>query len=116
MSADTARPIDVTVRATLDGWPVDITLSLPAPQVPEALRRLGEYGYKPRQDTAPAPTSVERRAAPRVEPVYKPDGTPCCPVHRKPLAEGRFGLYCSARAADGEEANAKGYCALRFKD
>jgi hypothetical protein len=35
-------------------------------------------------------------------------------VHHKPLAEGRYGLYCPAKAAPGEEQNDKGYCALRF--
>jgi len=118
MSADTPRPnLELTVRAELDGWPIDLALSLPAEKVRPALERLAALGYKPRQEAAPvAPASVERRAAPRVEPVYKPDGTPCCPVHHKPLAEGRYGLFCPSRAADGEEANAKGYCALRFKD
>ena len=65
---------------------------------------------------APAPAAQQRQAAQRVEPFYRPDGTACCPVHHKPLAEGRFGLFCSTKAQAGEQANAKGYCNLRFAE
>jgi hypothetical protein len=59
---------------------------------------------------APAPS---RKAT---EPLYQPDGTACCPVHLKPLSEGRYGLFCSAKAKPGEAQNAKGYCAIRFTE
>jgi hypothetical protein len=49
-----------------------------------------------------------------VEPMYQPDGTACCPVHKRALSDGQYGLYCSARAKPGGVANGKGYCALRF--
>ena len=52
----------------------------------------------------------------RVEPYFKPDGTACCPVHKMPLLQGRFGLYCSAKAKPGEAQNEKGYCSLKFVD
>lgn len=98
-------PLELTVHAELDGWPLDIALSLPAEKVRTALERLATLGYTPRREAA----------RPKVEPVYKPDGTPCCPVHKRPLVEGRHGLYCPSKAGDGEEANDKGYCALRFE-
>jgi hypothetical protein len=119
MSAETpARPsLDLTVHAQLDGWPVDIAFTLPAERLSAALTRLGELGYTPRATTPPAPAQAPRKAPrERVEPVYKPDGTPCCPVHLKPLANGKYGLYCPSKATEGQEQNEKGYCALRFED
>ena len=89
--------------------------------IPAAIERLRAAGVlelvassKPAQ-AAPAPAQ-QRKPAERVEPAYKPDGTPCCPVHRKPLAEGRYGLYCPSKAQAGEQANDKGYCSLRFAE
>ena len=65
------------------------------------------------QDSA----TEKRHAKPqRVQPTYDGAGDPCCPVYRKPLAEGRYGLYCSAKAKGDEVANEKGYCALRFTE
>lgn len=65
----------------------------------------------------PAPSAGQRKPkADRVEPFYKPDGQACCPIHQRPLTEGRFGFYCSAKAKPGELANEKGYCALRFTE
>jgi hypothetical protein len=65
---------------------------------------------------APAGSATPaRKAAQRVEPVYQPDGTACCPVHHKPLSEGRYGLFCSSKAT-GEHANDKGYCNLKFAE
>ena len=65
---------------------------------------------------APAPAAQQRQAAQRVEPFYRPDGTACCPTHNKPLQDGQWGRYCSSKAAAGEPATPKGYCALRFTD
>ena len=73
---------------------------------------------RPQLQQPPLPASRPAAAAkPKVEtvePLYKPDGTPCCPTHKRPLSDGQYGLYCSARAKPGEAANTKGYCALRF--
>lgn len=107
-------PLELTIRAALNGWPVDVHLALPAEKVAAALERLAALGYSPRAEAAPAAGKEARPARPRVEPVYTPDGAPCCPVHHKPLAEGRYGLYCPAKARPGDEQNDKGYCALRF--
>ena len=50
-----------------------------------------------------------------VEAIYNDDGDPCCPVHNRKLTEGRYGPYCTAKARDGEVANDKGYCNVKFK-
>lgn len=57
-----------------------------------------------------------KRKATYVDPEYDRNGDPICPVHGKVLKQGDYGLYCSAKAKEGEEANAKGYCALKFKE
>lgn len=113
--SDTPRtPIELTVQAELDGWPLDVHLSLPAEKVRPALARLAELGYTPRHAPASPATPARQPARQKVEPLYTPQGAPCCPVHKRELAEGRYGLYCPAKAGPGEAANDKGYCALRF--
>jgi hypothetical protein len=66
------------------------------------------------QNSAPPPTP--RPPAEWVDPEYDNNGDPCCPVHHRPLKQGTYGSYCSARAAAGESANEKGYCSLKFKE
>lgn len=114
MSETTRPPLDLTVRATLNGWPVDVHLALPAEKVAAALDRLAALGYAPRVEALASSSPARKPARPKVEPLYTPAGAPCCPVHHRELAEGRYGLYCPSKAAPGEEANEKGYCALRF--
>lgn len=110
-----ARAVPVRVHAALDGWPVDLDLTIAPARLPVALAKLAALGFTPATAAPAAPAQVERPRRPRVEPVYQPDGTACCPVHHKPLSEGRYGLYCSAKARPGDEQNDKGYCALRFE-
>jgi hypothetical protein len=64
---------------------------------------------KPAQ-AAPAPA----QRAPRIDPIYQPDGTPCCPVHKRALTEGQFGPFCSAKATSDQVADKRGYCGLKF--
>lgn len=85
--------------------------------IPTAVKRLVDAGLVELVNThraAPITTSTRQKAAERLEPAYKPDGTPCCPVHHTALSTGQYGPYCSAKAKPGEAANAKGYCSLRF--
>lgn len=77
-------------------------------------RLLARQGWSAPPPPSPAPASAQPPRRPRAEPLYQPDGTPCCPAHRRALVEGRYGLYCPARAAEGEPADARGYCALKF--
>jgi hypothetical protein len=77
------------------------------------LRREGWKGV----ENAPAPTLAGpgKSKAQYVDPLYNNDGEACCPVHRKPLVDGRYGPYCKSRASGDESANDKGYCNLKFK-
>lgn len=77
------------------------------------LRREGWKGI----DNAPPPVLAGpgKTKAQYVDPYYNDDGEACCPVHRRPLADGRYGPYCQSRASGDEAASDKGYCALRFK-
>lgn len=117
MSTDSSArpPLDLTVRAALDGWPVDVHLSLPAERVSAALVRLAELGYSPRPEAAPAQAGGKPRA-PRAEPLFQPDGTPCCPTHRTPLRENDRGtFFCPKKAGPGEDANERGYCRYSWR-
>jgi len=106
---DTDPRIPVTVRATLDGWPVDLDLTIAPARLSTALARLGELGYSPRPD-APAGAVKGKVLRPRAT-RYSPDGTPLCPTHGTAMREGQHGHYCPRKAAAGEPANDKGYCA-----
>jgi hypothetical protein len=78
------------------------------------LRREGWSGVTP--PAKPVLLPAGREKAEYVDPIYDGAGEACCPVHRTPILQGRYGWYCSARATGDQAANAKGYCALRFKD
>ncbi len=54
---------------------------------------------------APAKTKTQITA-----PLSREDGTPCCPVHKTALREGRYGLYCPSK----DETGKNGYCDLKF--
>lgn len=109
MSDTTRAPIELTVQAELDGWPLDVHLSLPAEKVRPALARLAELGYTPRH---PAPAASAPAKAPRPRATkYDADGTPVCPIHGTAMLEGqRGGFYCGHKAKAGEPAGPKGYC------
>lgn len=113
MSTD--NTLRAVIHAELGGWPCDIELEISPARLGAALARLAELGYTPRLPTPPAPSAQVRPARPKVEPVYQPDGTPCCPTHLRRLTEGQYGLYCSAKATEGQPADARGYCGLKFK-
>jgi hypothetical protein len=113
----TRQELTITVKATIDGFPVDVCFSGSIDQLLGVTKRLREMGGTPTiAPAAPVQTTPARKAAERVEPDYQPDGTAYCPVHHKPLAEGRYGAFCSAKAKPGEEQNDKGYCSLRFAE
>lgn len=66
--------------------------------------------------TPQAAANGAKKAAERREPAYNDNGEAICPVHRKPLKQGQYGWYCSAKAKEGEAANDKGYCSIRFTE
>ena len=120
------RELRTTIRIEVapDGLHVTAEYTGTLAALPDAIERLRAAGVfelvaasRPSSSAQASPAAGQpRKGADRVEPVYKPDGTPCCPVHHKSLTEGRFGLYCPAKAQPGEQANAKGYCSLRFAE
>lgn len=131
---DAAQPLDfapappreqrtvIRIEAGPDGLRISAEYTGTLGSIPAAVERLRAAGVLDLVATsrpsgqASAPAQQARKPAERLEPAYKPDGTPCCPVHRKPLSEGRYGLFCSSKAQAGEQANDKGYCSLRFAE
>jgi hypothetical protein len=109
------QDLTITVKAVVDGFPVEICYTGSVEQLQALTRKLRALGAEPTIAPAPAAVSVSKKAQ-KVEPVYQPDGTACCPVHLKPLQNGRYGLYCSAKARGDEAQNAKGYCSLTFAE
>jgi hypothetical protein len=111
------QDLTITVTARVDGFDTEICYTGSIEQLLQITKRLRELGAEPLLAPAAhsAPLNGSKPKAKPVEPVYTPDGTPCCPVHHKPLTEGRYGLYCPSKA-EGEHANAKGYCSLRFAE
>ena len=106
------KQANITIEVAPDGLHIRCEYTGAISTIPAAIERLRAAGVlelvKPVGGNTPA-----RKPAQRVEPVYQPDGTACCPVHKKPLSEGRYGLYCPSKA-QGEHANDMGYCNLRF--
>lgn len=103
-----------TIRITIapDGLHISAEYTGTLSSIPEALERLRAAGVL--DLVRPLPIAPPRQKKAKIEPMYQPDGTPCCPAHLRPLREGQHGLYCSAKAKPGEQANEKGYCNLSF--
>lgn len=104
-----------TIRITVapDGLHISAEYVGTLSSIPDAIERLRSAGVL--DLVRPLPISQPRaKKKTRIEPLYQPDGTPCCPAHLRPLREGQHGLYCSAKARPGEEQNDKGYCSLTF--
>ena len=104
-----------TIRITVapDGLRISAEYVGTLSSIPDAIERLVSAGVL--NLVKPLPISAPRaRKKTRIEPMYQPDGTPCCPCHLRPLREGQHGLYCSAKAKPGDEQNDKGYCSLTF--
>jgi hypothetical protein len=96
---EAAAAVQMTVHASLDGWPVDLALSLAPARLGAALRRLEALGYQPRAAVAP------------VTPAARSEGPPCCPYHgtaKIKESERRPGTYyCSAKMGDGSYCREK---------
>lgn len=105
----------IAVTFTYEGLP--ITIQAPLTDLRRQLPKLAAL-VKDVGGTAPAaPTSAaEKPARKTVAPFYDGNGDACCPIHKKALQEGQYGLYCSAKATGDQVADKKGYCGLRFKD
>ena len=112
------QDLTITIRAVVDGFDTEVCYTGSIEQLLAVTKRLRELGAEPVTASKPAATSpaAAKPKAETVEPIYQPDGTPCCPTHKRSLVEGQYGLYCSAKAKPGEAANPKGYCSLRFAE
>ncbi len=101
---------------TAEGYAVTIRLELAAGAIAEAAQRLQALGLSPTPPTRP---ETPQRGAGRVTghkskqpPIYNDQGAPCCPIHERPLKEGQWGLYCSAK----DDSTERGYCAYTWKE
>ncbi len=117
------KPAEKDVSICIEAGPGGVTVRVdyvgPLGSIPAAIERLKRAGVLELVSGArvatPAP-AAPRKAAERVEPIYQPDGTACCPVHKRPLTEGQYGLYCKSKAQPGDVQNDKGYCSLKFAE
>ena len=106
------RSANITIEVAPDGLHIRCEYTGSLSSIPAAVERLRAAGVLDLVKPSAAPAAPSK---PKVEPLYKPDGTACCPVHNTPLSQGQYGLYCSSKAKPGESANAKGYCNLKFE-
>lgn len=120
---DAAEPLDftprrpkadltITVKATIDGFPVEICFTGALDQLEAITRRLRDLGASPAgvHQIAPAAQPARTPAA-RTTPAYDGDGQALCPTHKRALKEGKWGLYCSAKDQETGE-----YCKLKFTE
>lgn len=109
------RDLAITITATVDGFPVEISFDGGIDQLPGIAKRLRELGAEPASTITPAVTTQaqpERKpAAKRVQPCYLDDGTEVCPDHPKTeLREGKWGKYCPHKDRDTGD-----YCKNKFE-
>jgi len=105
------QDLTITIKATIDGFPTEVCFTGTIDQLLAVTRRLRELGASP----TIAPAAPRRQPNTGITPAYDGNGQPMCPVHHKPIIEGRHGLYCPSKA-EGEHANAKGFCNLKFAE
>lgn len=115
------RNCNIEIAVTPAGLAIRVEYTGTLASIPQAIERLKAAGVlelvqtsAPAQPAATTPTT--RAPAERVTPTYNSAGDACCPVHRRKLSEGDYGLFCSAKAKDGQVADKKGYCGLKFEE
>lgn len=110
MAEQQTKTIAITVKLTMNGFPIELSFDGTVDQLPAITKRLADLGAEPVATAAPA--QLQKRG--KVKPIYNGDGDPCCPVHNRKLSEGDYGLFCSAKAKGDDVADKKGYCGLKF--
>ena len=107
------RQANIQIEASPAGLVVRVEFTGPIAGIPAAVERMKAAGIL---ELVEKSRPAAKPKAEKVQPIYDGDGTPCCPVHKRPLTEGQYGPYCSAKARPGDVSNAKGYCGLKFLD
>ena len=83
--------------------------------IPAAIKRLVDAGLVELVNVhrvTTIATNTRQKPAQRVQAEYNGAGEACCPRHKKPLREGKFGLFCPAK----DDSTERGYCALKFAE
>lgn len=108
------------VSITIEVGPAGITVRCDylgkVSSIPAAIERLRAAGVlelvSAARPTATAPLNgASKPKAERVEPIYKASGEACCPIHKRELQQGKWGLFCSAKDRETGE-----YCKLKFNE
>jgi len=103
----TAGPAGITVTVEWTG---------PLSGIPAAIERLRAAGVlelvtPPKGTAAAAPYgATPRKAGEKVSPEWNGAGEAMCPVHKRILKQGKWGMYCSAKGED------ETYCNLKFAE
>ena len=112
------RQANITIEVSPAGLIVKAEYTGSLASIPAAVEKLRAVGIldlvQASKAAVSAPAAPQRTKVERVEPIYQPDGTPCCPVHKRALTAGQYGLYCSAKAKTGDVANKSGFCGIKF--
>jgi hypothetical protein len=122
---DTTTPLEqpekqanITIEATPAGLAIKVEYTGSLSSIPAAIERLRSAGVLDLvQVSAPAtaaPTAPVAKSD-KTTPTYDSAGEACCPVHGKKLNKRPWGWSCSALAKDGQVADSKGYCGLKFE-
>lgn len=107
-----------TIAMVYHGVPVQMELSDVKASAVESLidKLLAREGWSaPQPPPAAAPPRPQKPAELRQPPLYQPDGTPCCPIHKTALKQGQYGLFCPSKA-EPPYGNDKGYCMYSVKE
>ena len=71
-----------------------------------------EVAIKAKLDGQPIGPAARHPHPQRGDIYYDESGAPSCPVHERPLKQGRYGWDCSAKDPNGKN----GYCDFRAKE
>jgi hypothetical protein len=119
--ADEGQKTRVVVAGVADGYPVEVEAFIYLRDLSRLVARLGELGLEAPPAPASAPQtngsarSEGKPAELRQRPAYDGNGDACCPIHDRPLKEGKFGLFCPAKA-EPPIGSDRGYCRYTWND
>jgi hypothetical protein len=98
-----AGPLGLTVRCEYTGTLASIPAAIERLRAAGVLELVSGGKVAPGQNGGNTPT---RKPNTGITPAYDGAGQPMCPVHHKPLTEGRYRLFCPSRA-DGSTPTPK---------